>query len=715
MEAYRAQLLEALGVSELPEVVECALSIAVRAHAGVKRKSGEDFIEHPVAVACIAAPIVRGDPTTIAAALMHDVVEDSDVPPEEIAQKCGQDVLDIVLGVTKVSQLNFPSREAAQIDTYRKMILAMVQDIRVIIVKLCDRIHNMRTIASMKPEAQLRIARETMDIYAPIAHRLGIHRFKAELEDRSFAILQPEQYAQVASLVETAERDRLDRLDAVGLELQLFLAEQDIEAQVTGRVKHLYSVHRKMVKKGQDFDQITDIVALRVLVERIRDCYMALGLVHNHWLPIPGRFKDYIAMPKLNGYQSLHTTVYTGEEREKPLEIQIRTYEMHRDAEYGIAAHFEYKEGSSPTARTARLARSQRDDFLSGLHAGADGQTSPEAFFTHLKEHLAPEEEVYIYTPLGDVKVLPKGATPIDFAYSVHTDVGNKCVGARVNGKAVSFAYQLRSGDHVEIMTREGSTPSRDWLQLAVTPRALGKIRAFHAQSDRAEQESAGRRELIAAVRKSRLSLDTITGPELVGIVDTMGFRSASDFYIAIGSGRLAASTVIKHLKRKAQPAIRLPRFRNRTSRASVVDEQGLELTAAWQLAKCCNPIPGDPIIGLVEAGKGLLVHRQQCPQLEDRVDDPQRLMILSWQLGEATAQTQIVVQGDNRPGLLEDIASQVAAHGGNIMSHSGTTANGAFSLLLSVQLSDLASLERMLAAIRSISGVFDTFRAGSH
>jgi GTP pyrophosphokinase len=613
----------------------------------------------------------------------------------------------MVMGVTKLSKLDFPSKELAQIETYRKMVLAMARDMRVIIIKLADRLHNMRTLGSMKPEAQVRIAEETMAIYAPIAHRLGINRLKAELEDMAFAVLQPQAYARVLALVESAERDRIDRLESVGLALQLYLAEHEIEAEVTGRVKHLYSVYRKMQSRGRAFDQITDIVALRVIVGRVHDCYAALGLIHLHWQAIPGRFKDYITMPKLNGYQSLHTTVYTDERR--PLEIQIRTREMHREAEYGIAAHYEYKDGS-PTARSTRIARERRTTFLDDLSSEADAST--EEFYAHLLDHLAGEEEVYVYTPRGDVKVLPKGATPIDFAYAVHTDLGHTCVGARVNGRPVSFAYQLRSGDHVEVIGQKGSSPSRDWLRLAVTPRALGKIRAFHAQSDRAETEARGRRELARALRKSRLGAETLNGPEIVGVVDDMGYRRASDFYVAIGTDKLSTAAVIRHLRRRTANSSILPRLWRAARSARIVDELGREPSTAWQLARCCNPMPGDPIIGLAQDGRALQVHRLQCPQAEEAES---ALRALAWQLGdEATAPSRVVIQGDNRPGLLEDVSAQVAAHGGNIMSHSGTSRDGAFSLILSVELDQDQSMARMLAAIRSISGVFDAFVAES-
>jgi guanosine-3',5'-bis(diphosphate) 3'-pyrophosphohydrolase len=450
---------------------------------------------------------------------------------------------------------------------------------------------------------------------------------------------------------------------------------------------------------------------VRVLVDMPSECYSALGLVHSRWAPVAGRIKDYIAQPKLNGYQSLHTTVYADA---KPLEIQIRTRQMHRDAEYGVAAHFEYKEHPSGPAAAAKLrARQHRASFVEGLSGSAESERDPELFYRDLLDHLAGEDEVYVYTPRGDVKVLPQGSTPIDFAYAIHTEVGDRCVGARINGRQVPFAYQLRSGDHVEVITREGSTPSRDWLRLAASPRAKHKIRAFHAHSDRAEQEDAGRRALDQAVRRSHLDMTAITGPELVAVVSEMGYRQASDFYVALGTGNLAAQAVVRHLGRRLPAPVRIPRLRSRQKSDALVDSAGEALGVAWQLARCCSPIPGDDVIAHVHSGRALVVHRRRCPQLASRKAPAQSLMEVAWahQPGSAGA-ARIVVQGDNRPGLLEAVSSQIAQAGGNIMRHAGTSGEGASSLTLTVELQGTQALDRMLAAIRSVGGVFDAWRA---
>src|SRR5215216_6104488 len=523
------------------ELILRAFRYAAEAHAGQQRRSGEDFIHHPVGVARICAEL-RQDEQTIAAALLHDVVEDTDADVEELRAEFGDEVARLVEGVTKLTRISFQSREQAEAENYRKMILAMADDGRVILIKLADRLHNMRTIEYLGKQKQIQKAKETLEVYAPLAHRLGIHAVKWELEDLAFATLHPRKYDEIKQMVSERRAEREEHVRNAGVLLSAELERSEIPAEITGRAKHFYSIYEKMNKRGREFNEIYDLTAMRVIAERsgeegTRDCYAALGLIHSLWKPMPGRFKDYIAMPKFNRYRSLHTTVIGPEGR--PLEIQVRTREMHREAELGIAAHWLYKRG-----KRARDNEWQRwVEQLMDLQAE---ESDPREFMKSFRMDVF-DEEVYVFTPKGAVKTLPAGATPIDFAYAVHTDVGHRTVGAKVNGRIVPLHYRLQNGDFVEILTsKQGRGPSRDWLSLAKSSRARNKIRQWFSRETREDQEAKGRESLEQALKQQNLPYAKLRGSSVLAqVIRDSGFKKAEDFYLALGSGKLSSGHIV--------------------------------------------------------------------------------------------------------------------------------------------------------------------------
>ena len=597
--------------------VEEAFVYACVHHADQRRQSGEDFIVHPVGVAKICAGM-RLDTETLCAALLHDTVEDTSASLEEVQEAFGEEIAGLVDGVTKLTGLTFQSRDEAQAENYRKMMVAMATDIRVILIKLADRLHNMRTISAMTKQKQIEKARETLDIYAPIAHRLGIHAIKWELEDLAFQTLHPRKYNEIKGLVaqQRAERERYVNQAAGYVTKEL--EELGIHAEISGRAKHFYSIYSKMTKKGREFNEIYDLTAMRVIVDSVKDCYGAVGVIHSLWKPLPGRFKDFVAMPKFNMYQSLHTTVIGPEGR--PLEIQIRTREMHDLAEYGIAAHWMYKEDDSahPThpgrGNGAGVGGSGSDSKLKWLRSLLDWQqeeSDPREFMETLKVDLF-EDEVFVFTPKGEVKSLASGATPLDFAYEIHTDVGHRCVGAKVNGKIVPLSYQLRSGDIVEVLTSKRERgPSRDWLALVKTTRARNKIKAWFKAESRKDSEHTGRELLQDALKKQGLPSQKIVGsPLLADVIREMGFRKAEDFYIALGGAKISAKVVVNKIMQRlkqgetaeSEPtaADDLLKTRRRRSRATTtssrfgISVEGID-EVMLRMAKCCRPVPGDP------------------------------------------------------------------------------------------------------------------------
>ncbi|MGZ4285534.1 MAG: RelA/SpoT family protein, partial [Solirubrobacteraceae bacterium] len=589
--------------------VEDAFVYACVHHADQRRRTGEDFIIHPVGVAKICAGM-RLDTETLCASLLHDTVEDTSASLEEVREAFGDEVAGLVDGVTKLTGLTFQSRDEAQAENYRKMMVAMATDIRVILIKLADRLHNMRTIAAVPKQKQIEKARETLDIYGPIAHRLGIHAIKWELEDLAFQTLHPRKYNEIKGLVAQQRAERERYVNQAGQYLSKELDELGIEAEISGRAKHFFSIYSKMTKKGREFNEIYDLTAMRVIVGSVKDCYGAVGVIHSLWKPLPGRFKDFIAMPKFNMYQSLHTTVIGPEGR--PLEIQIRTREMHDLAEFGIAAHWMYKEsdgaGGSPPAPDGKLK------WLRSLLDWQQDMADPKEFMETLKVDLF-EDEVFVFTPKGEVKSLASGATPLDFAYEIHTDVGHRCVGPKVNGKIVPLSYQLRSGDIVEVLTSKRERgPSRDWLALVKTTRARNKIKAWFKAESRKDTEHAGRELLQEHLKKQGLPAQKIVGSSLLAdVIREMGFRKAEDFYIALGGAKISAKVVVNKIMQllkqgeaaESEPtaADDLLHTRRRRSRATTsssrygISVEGID-EVMLRMAKCCRPVPGDPIVG---------------------------------------------------------------------------------------------------------------------
>ncbi len=698
------------------DLLERAFVFASEAHEGQQRRSGEDFILHPLGVARILAELGRDD-TTLAAALAHDVVEDTPATIEEVRSEFGEDVATLVEGVTKLTRIQFQSREQAQAENYRKMVMAMAEDYRVILIKLADRLHNMRTIEYLGKQKQLQKARETLEVYAPLAHRLGIHTIKWELEDLAFQTLHPSRYTEIQSMVNQRRADREKFVQNAGKALKKELDKVGIPADISARAKHFYSIYEKMAKRGKEFNEIYDLTAMRVLVEREgkegeRDCYGALGVIHSLWKPMPGRFKDYIAMPKFNMYRSLHTTVIGPEG--KPLEIQVRTVDMHKTAEYGIAAHWLYKGG-----------RGKKDpEQLAWMQQLADWQREePDA--EELKRAF-PElasDEVYVYTPKGELKNLPSGSTPIDFAYSVHTDVGHRTVGAKVNGRIVPLHYRLQTGDFVEILTSKqaGRGPSRDWLSLAASSRARNKIRQWFTRETREETEQRGRESLEQALKQHNLPYKKLAGSQLLAqVIREMGFKKAEDFYLALGFGKLQVSQVVnkvlQRLKTEAaiveEPLPVKPKAREAVSSQNFgIVVPGVE-DVLVRLAKCCTPVPGDTIAGYISLGKGITIHRKDCPNVRSLMRNPERFTDVAWDGGASQSfRVQIAVVSWDRPRLLEDVARTFAEHGANIVEYGGHVQDQMAKNWYVAEVGDIKALRGLLNALRNVDAVFDAFR----
>jgi GTP diphosphokinase / guanosine-3',5'-bis(diphosphate) 3'-diphosphatase len=698
------------------DLLERAFIFASEAHEGQQRRSGEDFILHPLGVARILAELGRDD-ATLAAALVHDVVEDTPATIEEVRAEFGDDVATLVEGVTKLTRIQFQSREQAQAENYRKMVMAMAEDYRVILIKLADRLHNMRTIEYLGKQKQLQKARETLEVYAPLAHRLGIHTIKWELEDLAFETLHPRKYSEIEAMVNQRRADREKFVQNAGKVLKKELDKVDIPAEISSRAKHFYSIYEKMAKRGKEFNEIYDLTAMRVLVAREakegeRDCYGALGVIHSLWKPMPGRFKDYIAMPKFNMYRSLHTTVIGPEG--KPLEIQVRTVDMHKTAEYGIAAHWLYKGGkgkkdSEQLAWMKQLADWQREE--------PDPQEFRRAF-----PELA-SDEVYVYTPKGELKNLPSGSTPIDFAYSVHTDVGHRTVGAKVNGRIVPLHYRLQTGDFVEILTSKqaGRGPSRDWLSLAASSRARNKIRQWFTRETREETEQRGRDSLEQALKQHNLPYKKLAGSQMLAqVIREMGFKKAEDFYLALGSGKLQVSQVANKVlhRLKTEEAIVEEPLPAKPKAREAVSSQNFGIVVPGvddvlvRLAKCCTPVPGDEIAGYISLGKGITIHRRDCPNVKSLMRNPERFTDVAWDGGASQSfRVQIAVVSWDRPRLLEDVARTFAEHGANIVEYGGHVQDQMAKNWYVAEVGDIKALRGLLNALRNVDAVFDAFR----
>ncbi len=693
--------------------VRRAFGFACRHHADQKRQSGVEFITHPVGVARISVGMSL-DTETICAALLHDTVEDTSASLEEIETEFSPEIARLVDGVTKLTEITFESRDERQAENYRKMMVAMASDVRVILVKLADRLHNMRTLGSLPKKKQITKSRETLEIYAPLAHRLGIHAIKWELEDLAFATLHPRKYAEIKHLVAQQREEREEFVGEAGGFLGEELLKVGIEAEIAGRAKHFYSIYTKMTKKGREFNEIFDLTAMRVIVDSVKDCYGAIGVVHSLWKPLPGRFKDYIAMPKANMYQALHTTVIGLEG--KPLEIQIRTREMHQLAEYGIAAHVSYKEGSPGGPRGSM-------SWLRQLIESESDQ-NPAEFLESLKVDLF-EEEVFVFTPKGEVINLSAGSTPLDFAYSIHTDVGHRCVGAKVNGKIVPLHYQLNSGDIVEVMTaKQERGPSRDWIKVVRTSRAKNKIRAWFREERRDDAERDGREALAKALRKRDLPPQKFAGsPMLADVMREMGFRKADDFYIALGRGKISPKTTANKLMQRLrageviEPApVESVTKRDRQATAREASDFGIVVdgvdNVALRLAKCCLPVPGDDILGYVSLGRGITIHRVDCRNIADLNSSPERMVDVAWEgENEATFRVEVQIDAYDRTRLLEDLAKTFAEAGVNIISASCATNPPMVKNNFVVEVADTGQLKQCINRMRHVESVFDAYR----
>ena len=714
-------------------ILDRAYRRAVMQHSAQRRKSGEPYIIHPLAVAQILADLGMG-PIVVAAGLLHDTVEDTDYTLDECRDEFGDTVAGLVDGVTKLSQLEVG--DSAQAETIRKLVVAMSRDVRTLVVKLADRVHNARTWRYVKPSSSQKKARETLDVYAPLANRLGMNAIKTELEELSFKVLYPKIYNEIVVLVARRAGQREVYLKQILAEINDDLAEQHIDAYVTGRPKDYFSIYQKMIVRGHDFANIYDLVGVRIIVDTIQDCYAALGAVHARWNPVPGRFKDYIAMPKLNMYQSLHTTVVGP--GGKPVEIQIRTWDMHRRAEFGIAAHWKYKENgqagrdlSSPDKSDRKRGEKQElseADNLKWIQQLADWTSeTPDSkeFLGSLKEDLG-SAEVYVFTPKGKIVSLPAKATPVDFAYAVHTEVGHRTMGARVNGRLVPLDTTLENGDTVEILTSKSDTagPSRDWLSFVKSPKARNKIRQWFSKERRTEAIEEGRDELTRAMRKRSLPINALLTPEaLIGVADDLNFQNADAVFAAIGDGQISTQNVISHLVKDAgadevdeeveQEVLPLKPVERKTSSSST----GVSVKGAgdvWvKLARCCMPVPGDQILGFITRNQGVSVHRTDCQNMIDlKNKQPERVVEVAWTSTKGSFMVKIQVEALDRRNLLSDVTRVLSDHGVNIIS--GTIATGSDRVAtsqFSFEMADPQHLNSLLAAVRKIDGVFDVYR----
>lgn len=712
-------------------LIERAYATAEKAHRGQMRKSGEPYITHPVAVATILAEVGMTSPT-LAAALLHDTVEDTDYSLEQLTADFGPAIAQLVDGVTKLDKIRYGER--AQSETLRKMIIAMSRDIRVLLIKLADRLHNARTWRFVPVESAKKKARETLEIYAPLAHRLGMNMIKWELEERSFKILYPEIYEEIDHLVSERAPERDLYLREVIAQIEEDLRRSGTQGTVTGRPKNHYSIYQKMIVRNKAFDEIFDLVAVRVLVETVRDCYAVLGALHGRWNPIPGRFKDYIAMPKFNFYQSLHTTVIGP--GGKPVEIQIRTYEMHEHAEHGVAAHWKYKQ--NPNANSLDSDRMSADEQMNWLRALVDMEREtgdPEEFLDSLRYEISGDE-VYVFTPKGEVVVLPRGATPVDFAYSVHTEVGNRTVGAKVNGRLVPLNTRLESGQTVEVVTSKSdkAAPSRDWLAFVASPRARSKIKAWFSRERKEEAVEAGKESIARAMRKQNLPLQRLMNHDSVlSVATSLGYPDISGLYAAVGDGHISAQNIVSKLvenlgggdgteetlSEAVTPGAHLHSAPELSAKGQGVSVDGMNANDVWvKLARCCTPVPGDDIVGFITRGQGVSVHQRSCPNAV-RLEGlhPERFVQVSWSSEHSQAQylVQIQTKALDRPGLLADLTKVMTEYRVNIVSASTvSTRDQVATARFSFHLAEMSHLNAVLAALRRVDGVFEAVRVST-
>ncbi len=692
-----------------------AYAFADESHRTQVRQSGEPFITHPLGCARICAGLGMDDISVIAA-LLHDTVEDTSATLAEVEEAFGPTIAQLVDGVTKLSKIHFDSKEEHQAENYRKLIISMSSDIRVLVVKLADRMHNMRTLAYMTKQKQIQKARETLDVYAPLAHRLGIHSLKWELEDLAFSALHPRRYSEIQQMVNQRRTDREDYITSAGAYLRTELDAVAIApVEITGRPKHFYSIYEKMTRSGKEFNEIYDLTAMRVLVDSVKDCYGAVGIIHSLWKPMPGRFKDYIAVPKPNMYQSLHTTVVGP--GGKPLEIQIRTREMHRTAEFGVAAHWLYKSGVTANGDSMAWVTSMMD--------WQRDTTDPEEFLASLRGDLQGVE-VYVFTPKGELRNLSSGATPLDFAYDVHTDVGHRCVGAKVNGRIVPLTYTLQSGDFVEILTSSKPRgPSRDWLNLVATGKARGKIRQFFRKEQREDAEHQGRDALQEHLKKAGLPSQRVAGsPLLLEVMKEMGFRKAEEFYVSLGSNKTSTQVVVNKIlhRLKAGQAVSderqtaaAPRGRRSVS-SQASSDMGIDVDGLTdvlvRLAKCCKPVPGDPILGYISLGRGITIHRDDCPNAKALLKNPERFTPVGWSgVNQHSFRVEIAIDAWDRSRLLEEVSRTISESGVNIVSANCHMEDQMVHDRFVVQVGDIETLKSLISQLRNVESVFDAYR----
>jgi GTP pyrophosphokinase len=698
------------------ELLRRAYVFSAYEHKGQVRHSGEPYLVHPLEVADLLADM-KLDVVAVAAGLLHDIVEDTQTPIERIKELFGPDIAHVVEGVTKLGAIPFSSSEERQAENFRKMLLAMVDDIRVILVKLADRLHNMRTLHHLPEERRIKIAQETRDIYAPIANRLGMSKVKNELEELAFKYLEPKPYEALRQEVEARRRATEGLIDELIKTVSAKLADAQVPIlRIDGRIKRLFSIHQKLRRQKIDLDQVYDFMALRIITNSIKDCYAALGIIHQTWSPVPGRIKDFIAMPRPNGYQSLHTSVVS--ERGFPFEVQIRTAEMHRVAEEGIAAHWKYKEGRHGADRDEQYFL-----WLRQLLEFQQEVRDPQEFLQNLKLELYPEE-VYIFTPAGEVKALPRDATPVDFAYAIHTDVGHQCVGARVNGKMVPLRTRLRNGDIVQVMTTPGHHPSRDWLNFVVTSRARNKIKHYIHAEEKARSLDLGKKVFDKEARRYGLNLKSLTeGPAFTAALTDYGFTKAEELFAALGYGKLAVRSVLAKLVPQEQlkeadsgPIAQVASVVRRVlgPAEDKIKVRGFDDLMVFR-ARCCNPIRGEKIVGYITRGKGVSVHSAACTNVVNLLYDPERKIDVEWDKGteESHYTVRLSLQVEDRKGILADVTSKIAGINTNIRNVEATSdADQRGRIDMTVEISDVKHLQKVVKALRGVEGVVDVERA---
>lgn len=711
---------------EHTDFVKQAFEYAADAHKEQYRKSGEPYIVHPVQVAGILAEL-HMDPHTIAAGFLHDVVEDTDVTIEDLQAEFGEDVAMIVDGVTKLGKIKYKSHEEQLAENHRKMLLAMAQDLRVIMVKLADRLHNMRTLKHLRDDKQRRIARETLEIYAPLADRLGISRIKWELEDLSLRYLNPKQYYRIVHLMQSKREEREKYVAQAVEEIRVATEELDIYGETYGRPKHIYSVYRKMVDKKKQFDEIYDLLAIRVIVDSIKDCYAVLGAIHTKWKPLPGRFKDYIAMPKANMYQSIHTTVIGP--HGNPVEVQIRTHQMHEIAEFGVAAHWAYKEGYTDKLQPNEMTN--QVGWFKELLELQDESFDASDFMESVKGDIF-SDKVYVFTPKGDVSELPKGSGPLDFAYHVHTDVGNKTVGVKINGKMAQLDYKLKNGDIVEILTSPNSFgPSRDWLKFVATSKARNKIKRFFKAQDRDENIEKGRSMLVKALQEMNFSAkEMLTKSKIQEVLERYNYHTEDDLYAAVGYGELSPVTLANRLteeqRRKRQEEAEKQRVQDMVNsdnkepeKMKIRHDGGVVIQGVQNLliriSHCCNPVPGDEIVGYITKGRGVSIHRKDCPNVQNSSQMQDRLIEVEWEDASNTSKeynTDIEVHGYDRSGLLNDILQAATSQNYRIVNvEARSNKEKTATIRITIAIKNLSHLQSIVDKIKQVPDIYSVHR----